>query len=70
MEVLTLQMRQEQAISSKLISKKTIKLHINLASYGQGVVIKEMMGQKFRFVCSNGHLLRLDDYKFQDFKLS
>ncbi|MEH1832033.1 MAG: hypothetical protein V7L29_08160 [Nostoc sp.] len=38
--------------------------------YGQGIVIKEMMGQKFRFVCSNGHLLRLDDYKFQDFKLS
>lgn len=38
--------------------------------YGEGVVIKEIMGQKFRFVCSKGHLLRLDDYKFQDFKLS
>lgn len=60
------EVEKEDALCSAIVKlENEAKISLTYTNrYRQGQIIENLVGYKFEFICSNGQLLRLDDYSF------
>jgi hypothetical protein len=60
-------LEQENALRSAIVRMRNgAKIAFTYTNrYGEGKIIENLVGHKFEFICSDGQMLRIDDYNFQ-----